>query len=544
VKGLRLLGRILRVLAGSGLVALSLPQWLGVLRAWWIWGNSFAFLGRVGAIRFPGRVALVDDQGELTFSQLWSQAQQLAGVLRSRHALEAGSQVALLCPSQRGFALGLLAATGLGADVLPLGCDLPEVVLQTLVERQRVSLILYHGELGARLRVSLPNLPAEALEVSSDGLGEQALKSPAGLHRATGARVKGWPWPRRGGQLVVLTSGSTGISKGIRRRPGLGELLPVLSGLLDSLPFRMHQPFVLAIPLFHGYGLATLAMSLALGSPLYLAADYAIAPLLARFTHPQSPSREGEIRVSAEQPPVLVSVPTLLFRWLANLEQAPPLAAIVTGSAPLHPDLCQALLRHLGPILYNLYGSTEAGLVALATPSVLERAPGSVGRPLAGNQVRILDCSGQALGPDQIGKIWVRGPLVLQPGADGWRDTGDLGRFDRAGYLHVCGRADSMLVSGGENVYPHELEDLLARHPDVEEAVIVVVDDPEFGQRMRAAVVLKPLHQVEEAELRDWLKSRLERWKMPRQLRILQAIPRNSLGKVDRPALNALLDAP
>ncbi len=203
---------------------------------------------------------------------------------------------------------------------------------------------------------------------------------------------------------------------------------------------------------------------------------------------------------------------------------------MITGSAPLDADLCRRLLEHLGPILFNLYGSSEAGLVALATPAMLEQAPGSVGRPLPGNQVRLVEPGG---------RILVRGPLVLQPGPDGWRDTGDLGRWDPAGNLYVVGRADSMVVSGGENVFPHEIEEVLLSHPQVHEASLVVVPDDEFGQRMLAGLVAQPDLSLEE--LRDWLRQRLERCKMPRHITMLTQLPRNPLGKINRAELRHLL---
>ncbi|MBI3930105.1 MAG: AMP-binding protein [Armatimonadetes bacterium] len=277
---------------------------------------------------------------------------------------------------------------------------------------------------------------------------------------------------------------------------------------------------VLALPLHHGYGLATLAMALALGSPLQLARRYEIGPMLGRL----GPREE----------PLVVTVPTLLKRWLDAGPTGSRPSAVITGSAPLGADLCVRLLDHLGPRLFNLYGSTEAGLVSLAMPEQLRQAPGSVGRPLPGNVVRLVDAAGQDVGEGQVGRMLVRGPFVLPSGADGWRDTGDLGSRDGQGNLFVRGRSDAMIVSGGENVYPLEVEEVLSSHPEVAEAVVLAASDPVFGQRLVAAVVPRPRAVLEEETLREWLRERLERHKMPRTLRVLEAIPRNPLGKLDR----------
>jgi acyl-CoA synthetase (AMP-forming)/AMP-acid ligase II len=305
-------------------------------------------------------------------------------------------------------------------------------------------------------------------------------------------------------------------------------MLPVLAGLLRALPLRMHAPAVSAIPLFHGYGLAVMAVALTFAAPLHVARRCDIAPLLARLP-------EGA------PPAVLISIPTLLGRWLgatpAQGSPLPPLAAVITGSAPLAPGLCRRLLERLGPCLFNLYGSTEAGIIALATPQELLQAPGTVGRPLLGNRVRV------APGTTEI---QVQGPLVVAASADPWYGTGDVGRVDGEGRLFVCGRLDAMLVSGGENVYPQETESALLDHPDVADVALVVVDDAELGQAMLAWVVpksgidLSGARLVDGTLLRAWLRQRLRPCQLPRDIQVATAIPRNSLGKVDQLAMRAL----
>jgi acyl-CoA synthetase (AMP-forming)/AMP-acid ligase II len=292
---------------------------------------------------------------------------------------------------------------------------------------------------------------------------------------------------------------------------------------LELLPISLHRPTVIAVPLFHGHGLSSLAMALACAAPIQLGRRYEIAPLLSRLP--------------AGAQPIVVSVPTLLERWQATGPGAAPVGAIVTGSAPLDPRLCQQILETRGPVLYNLYGSSEAGVVSMASPAMLQAAPGTVGRPLPGNEVRIVGPGGRQAPPGQVGGIQVRGPLVAPVDTGDWFDTGDLGRLDEEQRLHVCGRADQMFVSGGENVYPQRVRECLQDHPAVHEAVIAVVQDPEFGHRMRAFVVARPGMPLEHDELREWIRERVERFEVPRSIEILPDLPRNALGKVDRPAL-------
>ena len=456
-------------------------------------------------------MALQDEEGCLTYAQLWEQAQSWARSLQRRHDVSSGSQVAIVCRNNRGFVLSLLAVTRLGGDVLPLGPDTPGPILAKILQRQGITLVLHDVELTDLVTEWAPQLP------------RQEVSTFVPLNSGPLARV-GKP-----GQLITLTSGSTGIAKGIRRRPTLSQTLPATAGLLEALPFQLHRPFLLAIPLYHGYGVATLAVSLALGAPLHLARRYEIALLLEQTV--------------GDSDGILVTVPTLLLRWLRRGVDGESLrlSAIITGSAPLSAELCSAVTEKTGPILFNLYGSSEAGLISLATPLALAVAPGTVGRPLPGNRLRLLDSSGAEVEPGAIGEISVGGPLVLGTDQEGWRKTGDLGRLDGNGNLHVCGRADSMLVCGGENVFPHEVESEILSHPQVSQAAILVVEDEEFAHRMLAAVVLKADSSLEPKELKKWLTQRIERHKIPKEIINVNTIPQNALGKVDRVGLAKVL---
>ena len=499
MKTFRLFFKIWRQFFREGLIPRRLLHWFRIGKALWAGGPGYFFLLEMAAIRFPHREAVIDEFGVLSFRQLLEEAEGLAICLRERYEIGPGAKVGLIFSNHRGFILSLAAVTRLGADVMPLPPRLGKAQWESLLQGRRVDLLIHEAEVSHEL---------------------DFFPSKMEWHPGTHSRGR-LPRVTRPGQLVVLTSGTTGVSKGIRRNPKLEEVLPVTWGLWEGLPLALHRPMVLAIPLFHGYGLATLALSLFLGSPLRLARRFDIETLLSR------PGPEA---------PVLVTVPTLLWRWLQKQSDVPALAGIITGSAPLTPSLCEKILEKVGPKLYNLYGSTEAGVVSLASPEMLQWSPGCVGRPLPGNEVRLRPAQAE------VGEIEVRGPLVLQPGEDGWRRTGDLGRFDEKGSLLVCGRSDSMIVSGGENVYPHELAEVLERFPRLADSAGLVVDDAEFGQRLVAAVVPVSIQSFSLRELKEWLRDNLQRHKLPRDIYLLESLPRNALGKVERRKLEGLLE--
>ncbi len=528
---LRLYLRALRALWRVGLLRLW-PQ--RALRTWLAWRRcrgSLAFLAEAAAIRAGSQVALVDDDGPLTFAELRERYRALARTLVLRHGAGPGRQIAIVGRNHRSLILALLAAARTGADVLLLNPDSPPSVLAALwaaytpPHAQEASAasdreagappaILVHA---AEIEVAwiAPGAPRLALDRDGKSVGDD--------DPGRGSAAVALPALDQAGRLYVLTAGSTGRPKRIGRQPTVAGLLPAILGLLDALPIAIYRPTVLAVPCFHGHGLATLAAALAFAAPVHMGRRCEIAPLLARSSFPS--------------PPFVVSVPTLLRRWLAAGPVTVRVAAVLTGSAPLDAQLCQQLLQTLGPVVYNLYGSTEAGVVALATPSMLIQAPCTVGPPLPGTEVRILGHDGRELPAGQVGQIRVRGPLVVGQGPEDWLATGDLGRFDQAGRLYLCGRTDGMFISGGENVYPQEVEARLLDHPAVAEAAIVVVPDPDLGARMQALVVVRAGSTLSSEDLRAWLRGRLDRHQRPKSIELVESLPRTPLGKIDRSAL-------
>jgi acyl-coenzyme A synthetase/AMP-(fatty) acid ligase len=217
-----------------------------------------------------------------------------------------------------------------------------------------------------------------------------------------------------------------------------------------------------------------------------------------------------------------------------------------SGSA-LPGDLAQSWMDEFGDHLFNIYGSTECAWATIASPSDLRLAPGTAGRPPMGTVVRLYDDQGQEVPTGEPGRIFVGNSMLFEGYTgggskdviDGLMATGDVGRFDESGRLYVEGRDDEMIVSGGENVYPAEVEDCLVRHPHVVEAAAIGVDDEQFGQRLRAYVVLRDPDAASADDLREHVKRNLARYKVPRDVEFLDQLPRNSTGKVVKRDLDA-----
>ena len=221
-----------------------------------------------------------------------------------------------------------------------------------------------------------------------------------------------------------------------------------------------------------------------------------------------------------------------------------------SGSA-LPGDLATTWMDEVGDTLYNLYGSTEVAWASIATPEDMRAAPGTAGQPPRGTVVKLYDENGREVPEGSTGRIFVGNEMLFEGYTGGgskdvigaFMATGDVGRFDSGGRLFVEGRDDEMIVSGGENVFPKEVEDTLVRHGAVAEAAALGVDDQDFGQRLRAFVVLESGHETGEKELKDHVKGNLARYKVPREIWFLDELPRNATGKVLKRVLRDM-DAP
>ena len=475
------------------------------------WGATPAAAVAVAAARWPTRPALIDEAGTLTWVELDQRTDALAAGLGRSFGAGPDLAVALIARNHRGFVETTLATAKLGADLLAVGTELPAAQLGAVLARHRVAVLVHDEEFAPVVTASGfagPTVRAEALD---------AVQRP-------GARLAR---PARSGAIVLLTSGTTGTPKDVPR----AMTLPVLAGPWLASITRMGPPagapWLVATPLYHALGMFFVAVAVSTGAPLVLHRRFDAAEVLAA--------------VERHRVATLVVVPAMLQRLLAepDAHDLSSLRAVLSGAAPLRPDLAAAFMARFGEILFNGYGSSEAGLVTLATPAELLAAPGTVGRPVKGTSVRIID---ELAWPAPVG---TSGRIVVSSATnfDGSRrlETGDIGHVDRAGRLFVDGRDDDMVISGGENVYPQQVENALAEHLAVADVAVLGVPDDEFGERLAAFVVRRDAASGTD-DLRAYLKAALPRYMVPRDIVVLDEIPRSPTGKVARRALRAAVD--
>jgi fatty-acyl-CoA synthase len=459
----------------------------------------------MGAARHPDRPAIIDDDGAVTFAEVDERTTRLAHGLVDR-GVRAGSKVAVLCRNHRGFVETMVACAKIGAHAVLLNTGLSKTQLATVLREQEVALVVADTE--------FTDLP-DVARLSDTDLDQVIAASPS------------TPLPRRPprGRLIVLTSGTTGTPKGARRPEPAG--LSPAAALLSRIPLREGETIAVPAPLFHTWGLAAFQIGLVLGATLVLRRKFDPAQVLAD--------------VRDHGCGALFVVPVMLQRVLELADRdVPSLRVIASSGSALPPPVAQRCLREFGPVLYNLYGSTEVSWVSIATPAELARRPETVGQPPRGTRLAILDEHGAPLPPGETGRIFVANEMLFEGYTngmgkevrDGLMSTGDVGYRDETGLLFIAGRDDEMIVSGGENVYPAEVEALLAGLPEVREVAVIGVPDEEFGQRLAAYVVCGEAGGLDEDAVRDHVRTHLARYSVPRDVVFLDSLPRNATGKV------------
>ncbi|HEU4512415.1 MAG TPA: AMP-binding protein [Nocardioidaceae bacterium] len=513
----------LRVLTVSGVIRPYPPSTLaGIVKSLRDWGMGPAGGFATVAVRARHQVALIDELGELTYGQLHERSNALARGLRDL-GVDEGDSVAVLCRNHRGFVDATIAVSKLGADVLYLNTAFAAPQLGEVCERERPAAIIYDEEfdgLVADAKIDVPKV--HAWQDSDAGL--PTLERMIQTHSADALAPS-----RRRGRSVILTSGTTGTPKGAPRSEGS---LDAGVALLSRLPLRRGWRTHIAAPLFHTWGWAHMALAMLLGSTMVLRRRFDPEGALEALT-------EHECDSFVVIPVMLQRILQLPEETLRSYDLSRVKVVAASGSA-LPGDLGTDWMDRFGDTLYNIYGSTEVAWATIATPQDLRDAPGTAGKPPANTVVKVYDAHGNELPPGEEGRIFVGNSMLFEGYTGGGSKdmihglmaTGDVGRFDENGHLFVEGRDDEMIVSGGENVFPKEVEDCLARHDAVVEAAAIGVDDADFGKRLRAFVVLSSPDAADEEALKAHVKSNLARFKVPREIVFLDELPRNATGKI------------
>ncbi|MEU7954993.1 AMP-binding protein [Micromonospora chalcea] len=478
------------------------------------WGWSLAGELRQAAARDPGRVAVVDERGAtMTYQELLERSERLARSLRSHLGVQAGDRVGVLCRNHHGLIEAIVAAMLLGADAVLVNTGLSAAQLGTVAEEQGLRVLVHDGEFTERVLA----LPAEVHRV--DERRHEELIAAA----VPGEQLQP---PERDGRTIVLTSGTTGAPKGARRPTphGFGPLVSII----DRIPLHARNTTMIAAPIFHTWGYAALQVSFALRATVVLHRRFDPAATLTALV--------------AQRCDAMFAVPVMLQR-LMEVEPPlprPPLKVVAVSGSALPGNLATAFMDRYGDVLYNLYGSTEVSWASIAGPRELRAAPTTAGRPPHGTRLAILDENGRPVRDGEVGRIFVGNEMLFEgytsgvgrESRDGLLDTGDLGRLDADGLLFVDGRADDMIVSGGENVFPSEVEDLIARLPQVREVAVIGVPDPDYGERLAAFLALRPGETLDPEAVREYVRRYLARFSVPRDVVFVKYLPRNATGKV------------
>lgn len=514
----------------AGALKLESPQKTGAMLADIARWGEIGMIPSVNARRHPHRTAVIDDEGEMTFGELDAAAHSVANGLLAM-GVKGGDGVAILARNHRWFLVSVYGVARTGARIILLNSEFSGPQIKEVAEREGAKVIIYDDEYTAAVAAAEPELgKLRALGTNPD------TEEPSGSTDETladlVARSSGNPAPKvtKHSSIIILTSGTTGTPKGANRATP-PSLAPV-GGVLSHVPFRAGEVTSLPAPMFHALGFLHGTIAMTLGTTLVLRRRFKPATVLADIE---------KYRVTA-----VVVVPVMLSRILDTLDQTSPKPdlsslriAFVSGSQ-LGAELATRALKDLGPVVYNLYGSTEIAFATIARPQDLSINPATVGPVVKGVRVKIFDDNGVEVPQGQVGRIFVGNTFPFQGYTggggkqiiDGLLSSGDVGYFDEHGLLYVSGRDDEMIVSGGENVFPAEVEDLISGHPAVIEATALGVEDKEWGARLRAFVVKAEGAELDADEIKQYVKDHLARYKVPRDVVFLDELPRNPTGKI------------
>ena len=521
--------RAARVLIEAGVASPERPDVLArMLKTLLDWDMTPAAGFIVSAIRYPDEPAIVDEKGTLTFAEVDRRTNALANALRDE-GIDADDSVAIMCRDHRWFIEATVALGKLGATALLYNTHFAGPQLKEVTEREDPAAVIYDEEFGDALEEALEGRKSFVAWTdgdSADGTVEGLIED--GDDSAPDS-------PDKPGKTTLLTSGSTGTPKGASRSSP--DVIEAVGAMFSKIPLRAREPTFFAAPLFHAWGFLQFSLGLLLSSTY----------VVRRKFDPEETLKA----IDENDVTTLVIVPIMLQRILdlddevREKHDTSSLRVVASSGGALSGELARKWMDELGDNLYNMYGSTEVAWAAIGTPEELRDAPGTAGTAPPGTSLRILDEeSKDPKDTGETGEVFVGNRMLFEgytgdeddeEMVDGHMTTGDLGYLDEEGRLFIEGRSDDMIVSGGENVYPEEVEEKLGEHESVSEAAVIGVEDEEFGERLKAFVVKDG--EVSEDDLKGYVKENLADYKVPREIEFVDELPRKPQGKVDKDAL-------
>lgn len=495
-------------------------------------------LFRVHAAGQPDALALVDRDRRLTYGELDARIDQLASGLRNTLGLKAGDAAVLVMRNRIEMIEAQAALARIGGSAVTVSWRSTAEELEYLVGHSGSRAVIVEEVISqavAEARPKLTRVPSDNY-VFVGGRGPFGVAYDELLDSAPAERIDGHE-----GRVVIYTSGTTGKPKGaVRSFPK--EALWAILHVLDEMPFRRDDRHLAVCPMYHSTAFGFISFTMILGGAVCIEPGFDPERTLATI------ERE-RITTSAMVPTMLHRILDLPAEVRAKYDTR-SLHGLFSGGAPLSGTLARRVIEEFGHVLYNFYGSTETGINTIATPEELLRSPGTIGHAIAENEIRLLDDAGGEVPEGETGELWVKNALLVDgyhadkaatdaATRDGFFSVGDLAHRDANGLFHIDGRKRDMIITGGVNVYPAEVEEVLHRHPNVAEVAVIGIEDDEWGERVCACVV--PRHgELDELELLAWAKRHLAGPKVPRDVRVMDALPKNPTGKVLKRQLRAM----
>lgn len=480
------------------------------------WGFGLAGEIRQAANRSPKAVAVVDEtRGATTYAELLANSEKISVILNEM-GFTAGDRIGLLARNHVQAIEVMCATSAIGIDLVLGNTGLSGPQFAQVCEQQGIRALIHDDEFAE----VVTHLPESMPKVTESELARRVEAAP---------RASELPVPARGGKTIILTSGTTGTPKGAARKTpgGFGPLISII----DRIPLHAGDRILISAPIFHTWGYAAMQLSMALRATIILQ---------RRFT-PEA----ARAALEEQQPQAMFAIPVMLQRMM-ELPEDPGararrnLRVVATSGSAFPSGFTTKFMDAYGDVLYNLYGSTEASWVCIATPEDMRRDPNTAGTPPLGTVVKIYDDEGREVPAGQTGRIFAGNELVFdgytnegrsKDFINGLVSTGDVGHVE-GGLYFVDGRDDDMIVSGGENVYPTEVEWLLAEHPAVREVSVVGVPDPDFGERLAAFVAVNEGQSLDEDAVKEHVRAHRARHCVPREVVFMDELPRNATGKV------------
>ncbi len=463
--------------------------------------NLMAVL-RFSAKRYPNKPALVVDDSRFTYLELYQESKRLMSFYKEVKGLHSKQKIGLFFPNTSYLMVHVFALSRLGVDILLINTELSKNQLSALSKQQNFDFIIVDSCFKSKFSgdSSILLFDEETSEFNTFQPQKRFIRP-------------------RSGSIGVMSGGTSGKFKAALRKPSVFSFLAPLLALLTISRIHEKRGVIITAPLFHGFGLSTSIVGFLLGKKVVIQSDYSATAIL-----------KG---IEEEQVEVLIVVPTVLQRLLDEQDSIlQQLEVIFTGGAKLSAELSMRTLNQIGPVLYNLYGSSEGGFSFMATPADLEKYPGTIGKPLYGVKVQI----------DEKNCLLLRGSWMMNGTSDHWWNTKDICSKNEAGVYFIVGRFDDLIISGGENVHPQDVHDVLITHEGIRDAAVLGIQDETFGERLIAFVVSKD-ENLTQLDLLAWLKPQLARFQVPKEIVIVDEIPILNTGKLDKARLLSVIFA-